>query len=120
MAYTIINQLAFLIGLMGVAIILWGVFNVFFLTLKTEYRGLRQHFVRKHRDVLRHSLGVYLLLGLEFLVAADIVRSMIHPTLQEIATLGAIVLIRTVIGYTLGREMVAFHSTHDSNNSRNS
>lgn len=118
MTYTIINNIAFIIGLMGVAIILWGVFNVFFLTLKTEYRGLRQHFVRKHRDVLRHSLGVYLLLGLEFLVAADIVRTMIHPTFHEISVLAAIVVIRTVIGYTLGHEMVAFHSNHNQNSYR--
>lgn len=114
MIYLIINRLAFVIGLMGVIIILWGVTNVFFLAVKTEYRGLRQHFVRKHRDVLRHSLGVYLLLGLEFLVAADIVRTMIHPTFHEIAVLGAIVLIRTLIGFTLDREMNAIHSNHNN------
>jgi uncharacterized membrane protein len=44
-------------------------------------------------------------LGLEFLIAADIIRTIIRPTLEELAILGGIVVIRTVISYFLGKEI---------------
>src|SRR5215471_7651702 len=45
---------------------------------------------------LRKNLGSAILLGLEFLVAADIIRTIaVEPTLESVVILGAIVLIRT-------------------------
>ena len=55
--------------------------------------------------MLRNHLGSYLLLGLEFLIAADIIKTIQRPTLEEMAILGSIVVIRTVISYSLNREM---------------
>jgi len=47
-------------------------------------------------------LGKALLLGLEILVAADIVRTVVlEPTLQSIAVLGLLVLIRTFLSWAL-------------------
>jgi uncharacterized membrane protein len=47
-----------------------------------------------------------LLLGLEFLVAADIVRTVaIETTLTNVAILGALVLVRTVLSWSLVVEM---------------
>ncbi len=43
--------------------------------------------------------------ALEFLIAADIVSTISHPTLQEVAVLGSIVALRTVISFFLNREM---------------
>jgi len=51
----------------------------------------------KDTDILRLTLGTYLLLGLEFLIVADILRTNLKPNLQEVAILDAIVAIRTVI-----------------------
>ena len=45
--------------------------------------------------------GVWLLLGLEFELAADIVRTAISPSWNEIDQLGAIALIRTFLNYFL-------------------
>ena len=56
-------------------------------------------------DKIRYDIGLHLLLGLEFLIAADIVRSVTRPTLEELAVLGGIVAIRTVLSYFLGREI---------------
>lgn len=54
-----------------------------------------------YRD-LRIRLGKALLLGLEILVAADIVRTVVlEPTLQSIAVLGLLVLIRTFLSWAL-------------------
>jgi uncharacterized membrane protein len=58
------------------------------------YRGLRQ------------NLGNAILLGLEFLVAADIIRTVtVETTLQNVAILGLIVLIRTFLTWSLDVEI---------------
>lgn len=55
---------------------------------------------------LRRHLGRAILLGLEFLVAADIIRTVSEmPTLERVAVLGGIVLIRTFLSFTLEVEI---------------
>jgi uncharacterized membrane protein len=54
----------------------------------------------------RRQLGRSILLGLEFLVAADIIRTVaITPTPQSVAVLGGIVGIRTFLSFSLQLEM---------------
>lgn len=51
---------------------------------------------------LRVDLGNSLLLGLEFLVAADIIRTVaLNPTLGKVAALGVLVVIRTFLSWAL-------------------
>lgn len=52
----------------------------------------------------RHDLGRGTLLGLEFMMAASVVRT-VTPTSQGVLVLGLIVLIRTVLSLTLSMEM---------------
>jgi uncharacterized membrane protein len=55
---------------------------------------------------LRQDLGRGILLGLEFLVAADIVRTVaMTPTLDDVLVLGLIVLIRTFLSMALEVEL---------------
>ena len=55
---------------------------------------------------LRQDLGRGILLGLEFLVAADIIRTVaVTPTLQSVGVLGLIVLIRTFLSMALQVEV---------------
>jgi uncharacterized membrane protein len=44
-------------------------------------------------------------LGLELMIAGDIIGTIIRPTLQEMAVLGSIVAVRTVISFFLNREI---------------
>jgi uncharacterized membrane protein len=53
------------------------------------------------------SFGRWLLLGLEFMLAADVVRTVISPTWQEVGLLGAIALIRTFLNFFLERDLAA-------------
>jgi len=54
----------------------------------------------------RQDLGKGILLGLEFLVAADIIRTVaIAPTLENAVTLGIIVIIRTFLSIALEVEL---------------
>ena len=49
------------------------------------------------RQAVRHQLAYYLLVSLEFLIAADIIDTIVQPSLEELAILGGIIEIRTVI-----------------------
>jgi len=54
----------------------------------------------------RYRLGRAIILGLELLVAADILRTIsTQPTLAEVAVLGGIVLIRTFLSFSLEVEL---------------
>ena len=44
------------------------------------------------------------------MIAADIIETITHPTLQDVALLGGIVVIRTVISYFLDRELAHSHA----------
>src|SRR2546423_12601068 len=55
---------------------------------------------------LRRNLGRCILLGLEVLIVADIVRTIIvDPTVESVAVLGVIVVIRIVLSFSLEIEM---------------
>jgi uncharacterized membrane protein len=55
---------------------------------------------------LRETFGGVLLLGLEILVAADLVRTVaVEPTVESVAILGLIVLIRTFLSFSLEIEI---------------
>jgi uncharacterized membrane protein len=61
---------------------------------------------RARHQRLRHDLGRAILIGLEVLVAADIVRSVIlGPSMGGVATLAAIVAIRTFLSWSLVLEL---------------
>ncbi len=54
----------------------------------------------------RQQLGRVILLGLELLVAADIIRTVaVTPTLESVAVLGVIVLVRTFLSFSLEVEL---------------
>lgn len=56
---------------------------------------------------VRLSLGRYLVLGLEFQLASDVLSTAIAPTYEEIGKLAAIAAIRTLLNYFLRKELDA-------------
>ncbi len=57
-------------------------------------------------QMLRRSIGAVLLLGIEVLVAADLVQTVaVEPTVENVAVLGLIVIIRTVLSFSLEIEI---------------
>jgi uncharacterized membrane protein len=68
----------------------------------TRARGREPNVYRRYRQ----QLGRSILLGLELLVAADIIRTVaVSPTLTSVAVLGGIVLIRTFLSFSLEVEI---------------
>ncbi|MGE5655542.1 MAG: DUF1622 domain-containing protein [Actinomycetota bacterium] len=66
-------------------------------------------------EPIRLRLGRILTLGLEFTVAADILRTAVAPTRQDILNLGAIVFLRTLLNYFLELEIRQGEERHQSN-----
>jgi len=54
---------------------------------------------------LRPMVGNYILLGLDFYIVSDILATMLHPEWNELLSLAVIGLLRTTIGYFLGKEI---------------
>ena len=83
------------IDAIGVAVIAGGAILAVFLTIgriRQEDSGAYEFF--------RRRLGRAILLGLEFLVAADIIRTVaVTPSAESVAVLGGIVLIRTFLAF---------------------
>jgi uncharacterized membrane protein len=87
----------------GVGIIVVGAFVTLLLFLGRLFkRADREEAVATFRS----SLGRAILLGLEFLVAADIVNTVaIEPTLNSLAVLAGVVAIRTFLSFSLEAEI---------------
>ncbi|HUP27636.1 MAG TPA: DUF1622 domain-containing protein [Chloroflexia bacterium] len=85
----------------GVGIAAIGIVRTLLLYVSNLFRAVEP---RGH-ERLRLGLGRSLALALEFLLAADIVRTAVAPTWEEIGQLAAIVAIRTALNFFLQREI---------------
>lgn len=91
---------ALVIEVAGVLVMIFGPFF-----------ALWRYFFDQHEDgssyrTFRHDLGKAILLGLEFLVAGDIIATVsTAPTMQNVLVLGLIVLIRTFLSLSLQVEL---------------
>jgi len=100
-----LHHASFGISVLGVLVIVFGVLCGLLRFVRSEFSAARGGNVEPERRKLRQVLGYYLLLGLEFLIAADIIETLMNPTSQDLIILGAIVAIRTVISYSLNSEL---------------
>lgn len=85
----------------GVLILVIG--SLFFIMRYLMFMMLQKE---KSFTELRHELGKSILLGLEVLVAADIISTVsTEPTMNSVLVLGLIVLIRTFLSFSLQIEL---------------
>lgn len=93
-----------IVEITGIAIIAGGAFGTLMLFLWRAARA--RAFTEEAIARLRSSLGRAILLGLEFLVAADIINTVaVQPTLNSVAVLAGIVAIRTFLSFSLEMEI---------------
>ncbi|GAA4367246.1 DUF1622 domain-containing protein [Agromyces bauzanensis] len=96
-----IEQVGEIVDIIGVVAIVVG---VVYAMADAALRGLRRRGPVYSR--FRRVLGRAILLGLELLVAADIIKTVaVTPTLESVAVLGIIVLIRTFLSFSLELEI---------------
>ena len=78
------------------------VLTIFYAMIDYMVKGIRAHNIENRYQELKVSLGKALLLGLEILVAADVIRTVaLEATIESVITLGLLVLIRTFLSWAL-------------------
>lgn len=101
----LLHHVEFLISVGSVLIVVYGAVIAGFSFIKIElFRFRHQHNIQRLR-VIRADLGSYLLLALEVLIAADIIKTIVEPDLMDLLMLAAIVVIRTVLSIFLNKEI---------------
>lgn len=102
----IFNGIAIAVSISGSAVIVWSVIITIFKFIKSEITHIwTKKDVIKEMEQIRIRFGSYLLLGLDFMLAADIIHTIHNPALNELYVLALIVGIRSVISYFLTKEM---------------
>ena len=92
------------IGTVAVLIVVWGSIEAAIGCITLVVGRKTGHGARK---VVWRRYGVWLLLGLEFELAADIIETVISPEWMDIAQLAAIAVIRTFLNYFLEQDLEA-------------
>lgn len=94
------------ISFLGVLVILSGVLTALFFYIRSFIMG-RPDKQGSEINQIRMALGKRLILGLEFIVSADLIGTTTTPDYYSLGILGAIVLIRTLLSFSLNRELIA-------------
>ena len=105
-----LHHLSVGIGWVGVSVIGYGVAIGVMQFVRSEFHALRGTKVDAQRRHLRHLIGYYLLLGLEILIAADIIETLMKPTINgfnDLIVLGSTIVVRTIISWSLNAELKA-------------
>lgn len=103
---TILIIIQHMISFLGVLIILSGILLAIYQYASQYLKGqiISQS---SSINIIRSTLGRTLILGLEFIVAADLIGTTTAPDYYTVGILAIIVAIRTVLSFTLNRELIA-------------
>lgn len=104
--YEILEWIEFTVDIFGIGILVIGFVKGLFHFLKMEYDSMSGKDTFDDVLALRSVIGWYIILSLDFLIISDIIHSVISPQFSELINLGIIVILRTSIGFFLGRELM--------------
>jgi uncharacterized membrane protein len=91
--------------IIGIIILFIGFAKGLYMFLLLEFDRLRGKKDYDELFSLRNILGTYIIISLDFLIVSDIIHSVISPDTKELINLGIIVVLRTSIGFFLGKEL---------------
>ena len=74
----IINVVELVISIISVVVVIYGALIAFLAIVKTEFMRLKGKYSILRLRVIRADLGTYLLLGLELLIAADVLKTILE------------------------------------------
>lgn len=112
-----LNFLATLISIVSLLIVVYGTLIAFYAFISNELKRFTGKYSPLNIRRLRATLGTYLLLGLEFLIASDILKTVLEPGLNELIILGGIVVLRTVLSIFLNKEIRELQTEEQQPNS---
>lgn len=91
------------ISFVGILIILSGILLAFYQY--TLYLFFQRSTQEEKINLIRLDLSRALILGLEFIVAADLIATTTAPDYYSVGIVAIIVVIRTILSYSLNREI---------------
>lgn len=101
----IIESTASVISVICIVVIVYGTLVALLAIIKMELRRIKGNFTTHYLRVVRADFGTYLLIGLELLIASDILKTIVEPGINELLILGGIVVLRTVLSVFLNKEI---------------
>lgn len=101
----ILETVASVVEIFAIVVLLNGLlrFTVAYVAAELRWRDVAASTVRMNEG--RVDLSRYILAGLEVFIVSDIIRTVLSPTLEGLAVLGALVAIRSAISFFLEREI---------------
>ena len=101
----ILHILKGIIALVGTVVILIGVFiSAYQFAYMKVFPG-QAHKKGWGIELIRRDLGLTIVLGLEFIIAADVISTISAPDYYSVGILAIVVMIRTFLSYSLSREI---------------
>lgn len=96
----IVSIVASILSYFGAIVIFYGGIRAIVGVLKIEifHRNI------DYNDV-RLDFTPKILMGLEFFIAGDLIKSILEPSFNQVVILATIVAIRTIVGFSLNREI---------------
>jgi uncharacterized membrane protein len=108
----IFYQISQAVEIVSFAVMIYGGLLALILFLKNELGRFNGKFNLSTLTKIRIDFGNYILLGLEFLIAADIIETILKPTNQELLELAGIVVIRILLSFFLTKEINELGKEH--------
>jgi len=90
----------------------FGLIVVFYGAVYSFYRFIR---TRKEGRQIRVTFAYYIVFGLEFKLASEILKTVIARSLEELVTIGIIILLRAALNYMIHWEIKQEFYENDTN-----
>jgi uncharacterized membrane protein len=98
----IIRIFTYFFGVVGAAIIIFGGIGATVNIILLETRKKKITY-----NEIRADLTGKIVFGLDFFIAGDVLTTVLNPSMSDLLTLGAVVVIRTILGYFLSKENIS-------------
>ena len=102
--HTIFEWLELIIDVSAALVMVAAFAGAFFSYVQIAFRSKRVDRIMK-MQIVRCDLGVKLVFALELLIISDLLHTIVSRSMDDMIIVGALVLIRTVIGYFLNKEI---------------
>lgn len=112
--FSLFKEIAEVIDIIGIAILLFGFVKEFLKYIITEFKNGIVSTPIQPIQKIRCQIGIYILLTLDFLIASDIILSVIDLSMEELIKLAVTILLRITMGYFLGKEIDELHPNENN------
>jgi len=108
--FSIFGIIAEIINILGITILIFGFTKELIKYLIAEFKNGIMNTPLIDIQKIRCQLGVYILLALDFLIASDIILSIVDLSIEELIKLASTIILRIAMGYFLGKEIEELHN----------